>query len=140
MPLPLPVWDPLLFPIVCCGDRGQGADHNYLRVTVDFWRFHLRQVLWDHGDFWKVSTSLCINHTEVVNSGKAEGQPGAPKFRLLGLAPLLMSRAASLSITVLCALIYTIQLVINHNSSAHKFSVCMLIHSIVSDCIQPQGL
>ena len=25
VPLPLPVWDPLLFPIVCCGDRGQMA-------------------------------------------------------------------------------------------------------------------
>lgn len=25
VPLPLPVWDPLLFPIVCCGDRGQIA-------------------------------------------------------------------------------------------------------------------
>lgn len=118
---------------------GQGTDGNHLRATVDFWRFHLRQVLWDHGDFWKVSTSLCINCAEVVNSGKAEGQLGAPKFRLLGLAPLLMSCAASLSITVLCALIYTIKLVINHNSS-HKFSACMLSHSIVSDCIQPQGL
>ena len=68
---------------------------------MDFWRFHLRQVLWDHGDFWKVSASLGINCTEVVNSGKAEGQPGAPQFRLLGLAPLLMSCAASLSIIAL---------------------------------------
>ena len=48
-----------------------------------------------------LSASLGINCTEVVNSGKAEGRLGAPKFRLLGLAPLLMSCAASLSITAL---------------------------------------
>lgn len=37
MPLPLPVWDPLLLPVVGCGS--QGTDYRYLRITVGFWRF-----------------------------------------------------------------------------------------------------
>lgn len=37
MPLPLPVRDPLLFPIVGCGP--QGTECSYLRITVGFWRF-----------------------------------------------------------------------------------------------------
>lgn len=36
MPFPLPVWHPLLFPIVGCGS--QGTECSYLRITVGFWK------------------------------------------------------------------------------------------------------
>lgn len=58
MPLPLPVRDPLLFPIVGCGSQGQIATISesllgfggFLRVTQDRW------IVWDHVNFCKVST------------------------------------------------------------------------------------
>lgn len=57
--------------------------------------------MWIRDRRWELLPCLSVTCTEVVNSGKGEGQPGAPKFRLLGLASLFTSCASSLSIRVL---------------------------------------
>lgn len=132
MPLPLPVWDPLLFPIVSCGvteDRlqlsqnhcwslevfpeSQGTDRTFLQcqlwVTSQYHPGSRRMLVRDRQ--WETAIISVFSTLSGCIVEKGESWLGVPKSGVLGLVPLLTHHATSLSIRVFI-LICTRRLVI----------------------------